>query len=164
MTNTEVRAAIGKVFIEWYEKYVKFDFNGGKETVVKIDDSEESSDDSEKSFESNPLYDYEIGYIPEGYELKSSKEREYWRSYTYPNSEGSYISISISNSSNSSIAVDNEYYEYTEMIINGKTVHLFYDDIDLAGTLICNESDYVIKISGTVNKDEFIKIFENIKN
>ena len=164
MTNTEVRAAIGNVIIEWCEKYIKFDFNGGKDTIVDIDDTKESSDTSDQSFESNPLYDFEIGYIPEGFELESSYEIEYMRSYTYHDSEGSYISISISHSNNYSIAVDIENYEYTEMIINDKNVYLMYDDNKKDGTIICNESDYTIKVYGAVKKEELIKIFENIKN
>lgn len=164
MTNTEVRAAISKAIIEWYEKYIEFDFNGGKETVVKIDDTEESSDDSEKSFESNPLYDYEIGYIPEGYELESSKERERMRNYIYYDSIDNCVMISINDSNHSTYSVDIENNEYSEIIINGRNAYCLYDDNIGSGSIIAKESEYVIYVYGTVKKEELIKIFENIKN
>lgn len=169
MTNTEVRAAIGKVFIEWYEKYVKFDFNGGEGVNIKIEDTKENSNENsgentEPAFESNPLYDYEIGYIPEGYELESSREIDYMRDYIYFNSEGSCVDIMISHINNISISFDIENHEYTETEINGKPVYLLYSDSIGDGTIICNESDYIISVYGTVKKEELIKIFENIKN
>lgn len=168
MTNTDVRAAIGKVFIEWYEKYVKFDFNGGEGVNIKIEDTKENSNENsgentEPSFESNPLYDYEIGYIPEGYELRSSYEMPDERAYMYYFLDESYISISINNPNYYSTWIDNERLEYTELTIDGKTVYLFSDENPVYNLILYYASDYVINVNGTVEKEELIKIFENIK-
>ena len=164
MTNTEVRAEIGNVIIEWCEKYIKFDFNGGKETIVEIDDTEGSSDTSDQSFESNPIYDYEIGYIPEGFDLENSKERGYTRNYIYYDAIDNCVGISINDSNHSTYSVDIENNEYTEIIINGKKAYCLYDDSVGSGSIIANEAEYIIYVYGTVSKEELIKIFENINN
>jgi len=163
MTNTEVRAAIKNTIIEWYSEYIKFNFIAGEETVVEIDPISTGEKSDVQDNTSNPLYDYEIGYIPAGFELDSIREKEHRRSYIYYNSSGKHISISINDPKYSTFSSDIEHNEYTEMKIDDRNVYLLYDDNRNDGSIIYSESDYIIYVYGSVEKTELIEIFKNIK-
>ena len=163
MTNTEVMAAIKNTIIEWYSEYIKFNFIAGEETVVEIDPISTGEKSDVQDNTSNPLYDYEIGYIPAGFELDSIREKEHRRSYIYYNSSGKHISISINDPEYSTFSSDIEHNEYVEMKIGDRNVYFLYDDNRNDGSIICSESDYIIYVYGSVEKTELIEIFKNIK-
>lgn len=163
ITNTEVRAAIKNVIIEWYDEYIKFDFIEERNETVEIDQPNKEENKGIRDTTSNPLYDYKIGYIPSGFELENISEMEFMRNYVYYNSFGKGISISISLPSYSTYAVDIENNKYIEMILDDRNVHFFYDDYLNTGSILCDDSGFIIYVYGDLNKQELIKIFKNIK-
>ena len=70
MTDVDVRGEVKKAVAEFFDKYVKINFSY----------SDEPEDD-----ENSDVYSFEIGYIPEGFELAESDELKTSRDYIYFN-------------------------------------------------------------------------------
>lgn len=144
-TNAEVRAAISDAVTEWYDKYIKIQFSKSDEAAATDADS------------------LEIGYLPEGYEIGESTEREGFREYIYYTDSGNYLIISIFSSENAGVLADNELSEYELLTINGSDSHFVYNKSERYGVLTTGNVDYTVSIMGIAERDEFIKIAENIK-
>ena len=142
-----VRAAIADTVVEWYEKYIKFNFGN-------------SSDTNENILNYNEL---NIGYIPEGFELESSSEDSSTREYIYTADNGGYIVVAIYSSDTTSVSVDIEDVAYEEMTINNNKAFFTQDESDGLGVLVVGNSSYTILITSYLEKSEIIKIAENIK-
>lgn len=151
LSNNEIRASIKDTIVEWYNEYIGFNFCGEKKTVVENENEEKL------------LSDYEIGYIPDGFELVDTTEFDHERSYMYCNEIGEYVCISITDSTNSTINADHENAEYTEITINGNTAYFLYDDTLKDGSITWSESVYTITVFGNTEKQELIKTAENIE-
>ena len=157
MTNTDVRAAISKAIIKWTEKSISFRFDGDDEPVS---DSSDSSHSSEANINS-----IKINYIPEGMYLKDSFDGDNTRENTYLSfsNEDTYLMINIHHNSNYGISVDNERHNYKEIIINSKKAYSLYDTASNSGTIIINDNDFTVTITGNLKENELMKIAKNIK-
>lgn len=145
-TSPTVREAIKDTVVTWYEKYVKFDFAKSDNTESEITD----------------IYELNIGYIPDGFEIVSSTEESDIREYLYVANNGDYILLSICTSHTTGYAADIELQDYEIFSYNNREVYLLYSDVERSGTLICGNSFFNIRITAIIEKSEIIKIFEYI--
>lgn len=152
MTNTELRAAIINAFIKWNEKNIEFDFS--------VDDPvSDSSDSSEVNIDS-----IKINYVPKHMYLTYTLENDNVRIYTYLDSSNENVDlmIEIHYDNNIGAFVDNEEYDYQEIEINNKKAYCLYDEKSNDGIIILNDNGFTIVITGNIQKNELIKIAENI--
>jgi len=149
MTNTEVRAAISNDIIKWSEKNILFKFG--------VDDP--VSDSSEVNIDS-----IKIDYVPKHMYLTYALENDNVRIYTYLDSSNENVDlmIEIHYDNNIGAFVDNEEYDYQEIEINNKKAYCLYDEKSNDGIIILNDNGFTIVITGNIQKNELIKIAENI--
>lgn len=157
MTNTDIKASVSSFFIRDKGDHWQIDFNNGEEYAAEI---EEESPDSEKEI---TVLDYKIGYIPDGFELTREEifvdvffYNEYW------DDNGRSITIEIYTSGNSAFFVDNDRHKHSFTKINGCEAMISYDDGGKHGIIIIADGKNCISVDGFLEKEELIKIAENI--
>lgn len=142
--NTEVRAAVGKVLVEWYEKFTSFTFEDNK----VIDDKKE----------------WTLGYLPEGYEQENYEILGRITSIEYRNNQGENIRFTyVPEGSVTNISVDNENHEISNYVILGNeafSITALDDKFD--NGVIWNMDGHTFDLWGKVSIDELIKIAESI--
>lgn len=146
-TSSKVQAAIKDTIVEWYEKYILFNFKSSDETNnnIRLPDS------------------YNIGYVPNTFKQTESTERVDFRQYVYADNKENCLFIEISCIDVSDIMVDIEYNGYDEIQLGSKKAYLLYNDENQSGTLVWADGNNRIMVDGMVSKEELIKIAENIK-
>ena len=83
MLNGEVRAAVGKAIVQFFEKYVK---------IIPSNNSDGTSEESD----SLNIYDFEVlSNIPEGYEVINSSENNSMREFDFLNASNEYLYVCI---------------------------------------------------------------------
>lgn len=146
MLHPDIRAGVSHIVVQQFEKFNLFSHNenGKAQQFLTVDD-------------------VTIGYIPEGFALKNKIEDVTKRYYMYLNvdDETRYLVISISLSNGTVIDLDNEH-TYEIQYINHREIHLSYDEEDGSGAIIIPGENIYINITGIIEKDELIKIAENI--
>ena len=149
-TSPKVQAAIKDTVVEWYEKYIKFNF---KSTETAGEEKE-----SQRTLES-----FNIGYIPSGFTQTESSERIDDRYYMYTNESNDYIIIEIAITDTYGFVADNEKNKYDEISLHGSKAYFMFDDVNQSGAVIWADGAYTITVEGIFNKEELLKIAENIK-
>ncbi len=112
--------------------------------------------------ENEPVYDYDITYIPDGYtrrEVSESGNRGY---YSYFDDSGRYIYISISSAKMTSVSLDKDSFDHDDVEIKGRECHFAYNEDNSYGTLIISDGDFVVQIDAIAEKQDFLKIAEGI--
>ncbi|MBQ3182288.1 MAG: DUF4367 domain-containing protein [Clostridia bacterium] len=156
MTNSGVRAAVVDAVMTWYEDHVRFDFS-------KSEDVPEDTQEGEKD-DGIGVEDMTVGYIPEGFEEASRTEEIGFREYIYYSENGDYLLISINKSEDTEIEQDSEQHKYEKIILNNKIeAHMFYNNEERHGAILFGNNVYTVSITGIIDKDELIKVAENIK-
>lgn len=142
MAIPTVRASVWDSVVNFYEKYIKFDFNvtaGGEETIG----------------------DYTLGYVPDGFVRTDAMETPLKNVYKYEN--GNYIfSVKYYYPEGNTIAYDDENGKIHIIEINGVDGYL----IEYLGgrySLTWQNNKAVFTIDGDLSVDEMIKIAEKIK-
>lgn len=102
-----------------------------------------------------------VGYIPEGFELTNEQEFARATMNEYIDSSGGVFTIS-KYSSSTKVEFDTETGSIEKFDINGQE-YIFYIDINNYNFLIWNKNDYIYRMSGTISKDELLKIAETVK-
>lgn len=146
MTSPTVRAAVKNVIVEWFDKYTHFSFV--------------ATDTGSGDFEN--VEDVKIGYVPDGFELVNTEEIPGNITYDYY-LNNSYYSVDIFDNETSSLFPDNERSEYTKTEINDHEVWIIYDEKTVSGSLVLVGAKISVLITGTLPKNELIKIAESIK-
>lgn len=155
-TSEDVRAAIVNTVVTWYEKYVQMNFSKSQNFA----DLETNDEAINTIPEFNEL---EISYIPLEYDLISSNEDKYTREYIYTSNSGGYIFIGIYKSTITEIATDIELMEYTQIKINKNDGYIFINESEKTVSLVFGNNKYSALITAISEKDEIIKVAENIK-
>ena len=148
MTSPEVRAAVENVILKWYDKYTEFIFTESTTGLV-----------AEK------IEDVDCLYMPTNYELISDEIGEDTRNIFYTNKVNTdlYLLIEILRNHNATVSFDNEQLEYEKTIIGTNECWLMYNDMETYGGIVITNDSLTVKITGYVEKDDLIKIAENIK-
>ncbi|MGJ0848516.1 DUF4367 domain-containing protein [Tissierella praeacuta] len=142
--NTEVRATVGKVLVEWYEKFTSFTFKDGK--VI----------DKKK--------DWTLNYLPKGYVLKNFEMLGNITNIEFINNQGDKIRFSYRpEESITNISVDNENHEIDRCIIlenEAFSISSVNDQFD--NGVIWNTNGHTFDLWGKLPIDELKKIAESI--
>lgn len=144
LTQQEVYAAVGNVFRSIFSTHDKYTYQGFDEDIV--------FDNTKR-----------LGYIPDGYEIRSIFFGGNAMLMTYESIDDKTISFEYAVADGTSISVDNERHIYKEIVNDGQTYY-FYEPIEEndSAILIWYDSGYVYNIDGDISEDEFIKIARNI--
>ncbi len=101
-----------------------------------------------------------VGYIPEGYKFESQDKAGKNIFVRYYAHNGDFFTI-IKSSSSAKAVINTEFYDSEEILVDN--VNYFYCKENLGvDILIWTKNDYVYRIDGTLTKEEFIKIAQNI--
>lgn len=113
--------------------------------------------------EAHKLGDYELSYIPDGFELTKHEETRLYSEYTLTNAEtGIAIYIKIVPTNSTTIQHDSEHSKYNVVAVNNYTAYLVKSEIDETLQLMYNDGTNVITITGALSQKEILKIAENI--
>ena len=147
MLHPDIRARVSHIVVQQFEKFNLF-----------------SHDESGEAKQFLSVDDVTIGYIPDGYELAEQEEDEAMRHYYYskPDDTNCYIAIDICLSASTDFGLDNEH-NYEIMFINHREIHVSYNDASKSGAVVIPDETVSIGIFGVVDKEELIKIAENMR-
>lgn len=147
LTNSGVRASVEKVVLVWHDKYTEFIYN------------RTSSD-----FSSYEVEDFEIGYIPVGFELQFENCLDSIRLISFANTqkEDETIDIQIFDDQ-TSVCFDNDYMSYEKIKIGSNEAWLMYNDDEKYGSLLVVYDKISVMVVGYLSKEEIIKVARNIK-
>ncbi len=103
----------------------------------------------------------EVGYIPEGYELKTVDEKDKAITYIFKSNDEQCFVIS---KNSSSIKVEyNTEDEHIDEYVVGNNIYTYYANKSGMNSFIWNENDYVYKVEGDFSKEELLKIAHTVK-
>ncbi len=158
MTDSNVRAAVSSFFIRDKGDHLEIVFNNGEEAVLENEEV-----DPETQNETSVL-DYEIGYIPDGFELTSEEifDEDYLYCLYFDENKR-YLTIMIADSDKLGVLVDNKEYEHTFTRINGYEAMISYDELQKCGVINIIDGKYCIQIDGYLEKEELIKVAQDIR-
>lgn len=141
MAIPTVRASVWDSVVNFYEKYIKFDFNvtsSGEETIGE----------------------YTLGYVPDGFVRTSAVENSAKNKYRYENGEH-YFAVGYYVSEESSISYDDEKGRVELIRIRDRDVYcIVYSDGSTS--IVWKVDKTVFSLGGNVTTAELIKIAENI--
>lgn len=142
LSFNEVRAACQKVIIEIYDRYIRYSYT------------------SDLSLEDSPV---SFGYVPTGYSMVEASFNGIDNYIIYQNIYGNSIVLEI-NVQKFSVFIDNEHYSTSEeLICNNKGTFFESDDNDFLNILIWNTENGYFQLRSALEKEEMIKIAENLK-
>lgn len=147
LSSVEVRAAVQHTVMEWYDKYVNFNFN------FMLDNN---------NFPEN-VSDVEFMYIPDLFELEYRDKNITSIQEMYFDTDGNELLIDVMQSDIGAVMVDNEHHTYEKLKLEKRTVHFFYDTEENYGVAIIGNSSCVATVQGHLSREELIKIVKNIK-
>ena len=141
MAIPTVRASVWDSVVNFYEKYIKFDFNvtaGGEETIGE----------------------YTLRYVPDGFVRTSAVETSFKHNYKYENGQYTF-KIVYQHSKGNTIAYDDENGVMRSIEINGIDGYMIkYPNETYA--LVWEYNHTVFIVEGDISSKEIIKIAENI--
>jgi len=142
--NNEVRAAVRKVLVEWYDKFTSF--------TLKDDDVV-----SEKK-------DWMLNYLPEGYSMKNYEVLSHITNMEFVNNQGNKIRFSYClDEGITNISIDNENHEIFECeIMNNEAYCIIAIDDKFDNGVIWYMKGHVFDLWGKIPIDELKKIAESI--
>ena len=152
MLNGEVRAAVGKAIVQFFEKYVK---------IIPSNNSDGTSEESD----SLNIYDFEIlSHIPKEYEIISVDEGTNIRVFDFSDKDGNYLFVSISYSDAISVALDNEVSSFDIMEIDGNEAYKQVDSSEdpCFVSITVFKRNIVLVVNGYSNEEIITGIAETI--
>lgn len=106
----------------------------------------------------------QLGYIPDGYELRTGFYSTYNIFLTYESSDKKYIYFSYGTAEGLSLSVDNENILYSE-IVHDDIKYYCYETYDLeydSNVILWYSDGYYYEIDAQLPLDEILKIAENL--
>lgn len=101
-----------------------------------------------------------LNYIPDEFKMVDKYESEDWFNYSYKMGEQKFEVEKLN--LRSSINFDTENSVKEELQINGADA-AYYRTADNWGTVIFNNGEYIYYIGGNINKEELVKIAQNVE-
>lgn len=144
MTDPTVRANVSHAVTHFIDEFISVDFT-------------DSADDGEIDISAT-----RITYIPEGYGLETDNSDADTISHIYQNDNGEFIIIDVEISSDISLMTENNAHEFELIRINGYEAYISYSEDMKQGSVYFGNSYFTVAISGMAERDELIKIAENI--
>lgn len=152
LTNSDVRAKIKEIFFEMFDEYAVMTFNSDSENVIT------SLED----------LDFELGYVPDGFELVEEIKSDIMAKLYYTNNgEGELIiDYYLASNEESNIKTDSKGMIYESISIGGKFEGYFrsVEDMNKENSLIIYNSDlgFYVNITSNLSIEELIMIAEDI--
>ena len=146
MSVSAIREPIINFFVEIYDSFISIFVDAPAPASVAIEEK------------------YELGYLPEGFELVEEKEWKTTNEKTYSdgNKRIKFVQIPYSNELVRELLIDNNdsNIEYIELK-GGRIIHAQKNDMI---SLLWSDDKYILKVTLNfiVDKDECIKIIESI--
>ena len=144
MTDPVVRANVSHAVTHFIDDFISVDFS-------------DASDDGEIDIAAT-----RITYIPEGYKLETDNSDTDTVSHIYQNDMGEFIIIDVESSSDIRLLTENEEHGFELTRINGYEAYVSYSEELKQGSVYFGNSYFTVAISGMTERDELIKIAENI--
>lgn len=107
--------------------------------------------------------DYQLGYIPEGFELVEELDWDNDFILTYSNENKERIVFNYRSASLGNSAIDNEQMTHTKITVNGMDGVIAYSKKENFVIAFILDNDVLIKIMGDFDDYTAIKILENIQ-
>ena len=148
MSVSAIREPIINFFVEIYDSFISIFVEAPAPASIAIEEK------------------YELGYLPEGFELVEEKEWNTTNEKTYSdgNKRIKFVQIPYSNELFRELLIDNNdsNIEYIELK-GGRIIHAQKNDMI---SLLWSDDKYILKVTLNfiVDKDECIKIIESIYN
>ncbi|GHU40050.1 hypothetical protein FACS1894111_00050 [Clostridia bacterium] len=140
-TVPEVRAAVTKTVVKFFDKFAQFD--GGAPATENIH--------------------WHLSYLPEGYAETSNMTEGFATFISYSDTSGTPLSFDAVPADASSIAVNNEGVIYGQTIIDGLVYHTFTADSDSQGnTVVWDKDGYRLVLGGGVSIDTLLKMAQSV--
>ena len=111
--------------------------------------------------EDSTIPEFELRYVPDGYELQDVIEDDVSRIMFYQGKEENSILFSVYLAENFNASIDNDTYKRKEITINGAQAFIYYDENE--NNLIWNVGDYVFDLLTSSEINEAIKIAEGVR-
>ncbi|MBR4882041.1 MAG: DUF4367 domain-containing protein, partial [Clostridia bacterium] len=145
MTDPTIRGHVSNAVTHWIDEYISIDFS---------DAADDDRIDIKKT---------RITYITEGFEMTTDSSDKDSISHIYQNAEGEYIIIDIEESGDINLMTDSAAHETELYPINGYEGYISYSDELGQGSVYFGSSYFTVAISGMTEREELIKIAENIR-
>lgn len=144
LTQPEVYAAVSNVIRSTFSTHDKYTYQDKSEDIV-FDDT------------------FRLGYVPDGYELRSVYYMGNANFLTYESEDGKTIDFEYAIADATSISVDNERHIFKEINKSNQTYYYYEStEADDFSVLIWYDNGYVYCIDAQTCKDKIVKIAENI--
>lgn len=101
-----------------------------------------------------------LGYIPEGFEKTEDYKLDYLYRFSYKNNQ-KYFNVD-KHKMDAEINFDTEKYNSENIEING-IQSIYFTSSDKEYGIIFNNGEYIFIISGNIEKNELVKIAQNVK-
>ena len=140
-----VRAAVWDSVVEFFEKYMVFDFvHSDSDSVV--------------------IGDYTMEYVPDGFALLDAYEMRLYSLYKFSNLEGDWFNITyFSSEEQANLKYDKENCDVRKVMINGTEAYTI-NHYDGTYTLIWEINDIPFSLDSNIKYSEMKKIAEKIGN
>ncbi len=145
MTDPTVRANVGNAVTHFIDEFISVDFT-------------DAADDGKIDIAAT-----RITYIPKGFTLAKDNSDKDTVSHIYENEMGEFIIIDVEISSDISLMTENNVHEFELSEINGYEAYISYSEDMKQGSVYFGNSYFTVAISGMTERDELIKIAENIR-
>ncbi len=104
--------------------------------------------------------DFQLGYVPEGYEMVNYDRDHSTLWVDYDNGKGQYIHFSVDYAADASFSIDNDTFVREETRVGEYQAWYFYDE--MGGLIIWQMDEYLLTVDGGVGRDEIMKIAESV--
>ena len=145
LTNPEVRAAVGNVVVEWFEKFTSITFSNNESNAE--------------------IKELRVKYLPDGYSLTSMDDMVNLALIIYSDDSGNQIKFMYQPGNNASnISIDNEHHIIENYSMNGHDAFLAISENNNFdnGIIFVYESN-IVEIWGKIPIDELIKMAESVE-
>lgn len=157
MLNSEVRAAVGKAVVQFFEQFVKVDPHPETETTPQSD---------YESSVTKAIENYNLRYIPDGYSIENEALKESTREYDLIADDERSIYVFIGYSWTTVFYSDDELRSFAALEIDGcQQAYIMIDDEEPSfKTVYAISDDVSIIVEGYDDSAELCKIVEGIIN
>lgn len=145
MLNTEVRAAVIGWIRETYNSFTSYFF------VEEV--------------ESDESLNYELTKLPEGYKLLTQQETDAGKIAIYQSSEGKIMQFGCYSSESGILFVGGYDYDYSQVIISGKTADLYIaKDPTHSNTIVWENAkgNMLFQLTAYLEKDSLMQLAEGV--
>ena len=132
-----------------------------KSTVHMEENPEESTMIIDSTMAVYELKDFQVGYVPEGYEVEYDEIKgDFLREIGYLDRNDNRVQIHIIKTDHYGFNIDNESAEKEEVLVNDKQAYLFRDYKKTF--IVWQMGDCTIDLEGKLSEDELVSIAKHI--